>query len=240
MKAFILAAGLGTRLKPITDTIPKALVEIKGKTLLELTISELVKFGFNEIIINVHHFADQIIDYLKSKNNFDVMIKISDERDLLLDTGGGLKYASWFLNDGSPFLIHNVDIISDMDLSELYKQHINSNSVATLAVQRRKSSRYFLFDEEKKLCGWKNEKTGEVKTARESKGSVIQLAFSGVHVVSPSIFSVMPDKNVFSIVDLYLSIARQKLITYFDHTGSVLIDLGKKENLIEAGKTILK
>jgi NDP-sugar pyrophosphorylase family protein len=236
MKAFILAAGLGTRLKPFTNKKPKALVEINRKTLLEVVVAKLVKSGFDDIIINVHHFADQIVNYLKSKNNFNVEIKISDESNLLLDTGGGLKHASWFFDDSNPFLVHNVDILSDLDLNNLYKHHIENNSIATLAVQDRNSSRYFLFDEEKNLCGWKNERTGEIKTAKFTTGSIIQRAFSGIHIVSPSIFNLMPEKNVFSIVDLYLSIAQTKQIAYFDHTGSLLIDLGKKENILEAEK----
>lgn len=240
MKAFILAAGLGTRLKPITDTKPKALVEVNGISLLELTIKRLIKSGFNQVIINVHHFADQIIEFLKEKNNFGIEIKISDERDLLLDTGGGLKKASWFFDDNKPFLVHNVDILSDIDLSQLYNHHLQSNSVATLAVQSRKSSRYFLFDEKKNLCGWKNEKTNEIKIPRNPVGLLTQFAFSGIQVLDPKIFSMMPGKDIFSLVELYLSIASNHPITYFNHDNSYFLDLGKKENLIEAEKFIQK
>jgi len=238
MRAFLLSAGLGTRLKPLTDTIPKALVQINGVTLLEHIIKRLISFGFDSIIINVHHFGDQVINFLKEKNNFGVEIKISDERNQLLDTGGGLKKVSSFFNDNKPFLIHNVDILSDLNLSELYHYHLKSNSIATLAVQNRKSSRYFLFDEDKNLCGWKNEKTLETKIARQQIGSLTQFAFSGIQIINPKIFQFMPEKNIFSLVDLYLSIASKEQISYFDHTGSLFIDLGKKENLLEAEKII--
>lgn len=236
MKAFILAAGLGTRLQPITDSKPKALVEINGITLLEFTIRRLIKFGFNQIIINVHHFADQIINFLDEKNNFGIDIKISDEHDLLLDTGGGLKKTNWFFSSNESFLIHNVDILSETDLSQFYNFHLNSDSIATLAVQNRKSSRYFLFDEKKYLCGWENVKTNELKITRQPVGELTRLAFSGIHMADSSIFKLMPSETVFSIVDFYLSIASQNRISYFDHSNSLFIDLGKKENLAEAEK----
>ena len=236
MKAFILAAGLGTRLQPITDSKPKALVEINGITLLEFTIRRLIKFGFDQIIINVHHFADQIINSLNEKNNFGIEIEISDERNLLLDTGGGLKKTSRFFSSKQPFLIHNVDILSDADLAQFYNFHLNSDSIATLAVQKRKSSRYFLFDEKNYLCGWENMKTDERKITRQPVGKLTQLAFSGIHMADPSIFQLMPPEKVFSIVDFYLSIASQNRISYFDHSNSLFIDLGKKENLAEAEK----
>jgi NDP-sugar pyrophosphorylase family protein len=240
MKALVLAAGLGTRLKPFTDTIPKALVEINGTTLLELVIIKLKKAGFNQIIINVHHYADQIINFLESKNNFGIDINFSDERDLLLDTGGGLKKAAWFFNSPEPFLIHNVDILSNINLERLVSFHKEMKKISTLAVQNRISSRYFLFDEGKNLCGWKNEKSNEIKTARIPIGELKQFAFSGIQIVDPRIFQYFPDDNVFSLVDLYLSIASKEQITYFEHTDSIFLDLGKKENLAKAEKLITK
>ena len=144
MKAMIFAAGLGTRLKPLTNDKPKALVTVNGTTLLELTINKLIQHGFNEIIINIHYFGNQIIDFLKSKNNFNISITISDESELLLDTGGGLKKTAYFFNDNKPFLVHNVDIVSEINLTELYAQHLQSDAIATLAVKNRKSSRYFI------------------------------------------------------------------------------------------------
>ena len=152
MKAMIFAAGLGTRLKPLTDTMPKALVPIAGKPLLEHIITKLIAAGFDEIIVNVHHFADQIVDFLKSKNNFGIRIEISDETDLLLETGGGIKHASAFFDDGKPFLVHNVDILSNLDLSDFYQTSLKNNGLATLLVSERNSSRYFLFDDNAKLC----------------------------------------------------------------------------------------
>lgn len=240
MRAFILAAGLGTRLQPLTNSKPKALIEINGKTLLEIAITRLIDSGFDKIIVNIHHFADQIIQFLKEKNNFGIDIAISNERKLLLDTGGGLKKTSWFFDDGEPFLVHNVDILSDIDLTQLFNFHLGTSSIATLAVQKRNSSRYFLFDEKKNLCGWQNIKTGEIKSAREPIGNLSQLAFSGIHVVDPKIFPLMPDENVFSIVEFYLSIASFNRITYFDHTDSQFLDLGKKENLHEAENLLSK
>ncbi len=240
MKAFILAAGLGTRLRPLTNSKPKALIEISGRTLLELTITRLLKFRFDEIIVNVHHFADQIVQFLETKKNFGARISISYETKLLLDTGGGLKNASWFFNDNKPFLIHNVDVITDIDLAALCKYHLSSTGVATLAVQNRKSSRYFLFDKEKNLYGWKNLDTGESKLVRNNSEALEPFAFSGIQIVSPAILDWMPDRKVFSLVDLYLSVASKNRITYFDHTNSVFIDLGKKENLTEAEPIVSK
>ena len=234
MRAFILAAGLGTRLKPLTDTKPKALIEVNGITLLEHTIQKLKSYGFDQIIINVHHFSKQIIEFLEDKNNFNIEIRISNEANQLLDTGGGVKYASWFFENGGPFLIHNVDVISEIDFMQLYNLHLSENPVVTLAVQNRISSRYFLFDSEKNLCGWMNSLTKKTIFAREPIGQIKELAFSGIHIASPQIIHMMPDKDIFSIVDFYLTIASKNRITYFDHTDSFFLDLGKKENLSKA------
>jgi len=238
MKAFILAAGLGTRLKPLTDHKPKALVEINGTPLIELVINRLIRFGFDQIIVNVHHYADDIIKFLNRNNNFGIEIAISDEKDLLLDTGGGLKKAGWFFDDEKPFLVHNVDILSNIDLGILYSSHNSLNSSVTIAVQARYSTRYFLFDKEKNLCGWRNDISGETKITREFSGELTPFAFSGIHVIDPEIFKLMPDLKVFSIVDFYLTIASKYQITYFDHTSSIFLDLGKKENLIRAKELI--
>ena len=234
MKAFILAAGLGTRLQPLTNNKPKALVEINGVPLIEITIKKLIDSGISSIVVNVHHFADQIKLFLKSKNNFGIEIKISDESDLLLDTGGGLKKAAWFLENEKSFLVHNVDILTDFPLNKLFDAYNKSGKIAALAVQKRKSSRYFLFDEEKNLCGWQNIKTDETKITRSPIGELTQFAFSGIHAANSSILKLMPEQKVFSLVDFFLNIASQNQITYFDHTGSTFIDLGKKENLLKA------
>ena len=229
MKAMIFAAGLGTRLRPITETMPKALVEYKGEPLLKHVILRLEKYGFTEIIINVHHFAEQVVDYLVANNNFGIQIEISSERDELLDTGGGLKKARHFFDD-EPFLLHNVDIISDISLSDLYKFHYNSNASVTLAARDRVSSRYLLFDGENRLSGWESIKTGEKIVVREDK-DLKRLAFSGIHVIDPKIFGLMPDKNVFSIIEFYLDIAaNEKILAYHDDL-SFWQDIGKIENL---------
>ncbi|MEJ5351120.1 MAG: nucleotidyltransferase family protein [Melioribacteraceae bacterium] len=233
MKAFILAAGLGTRLRPLTNAKPKALIELNGIPLLEIIIKRLIKFGFDKIIINVHHLAEQIIDFIEKKK-FEAEIHISDERDLLLDTGGGLKKASYFFDEDIPFLIHNVDILSDIDLKDFYEYHKKQNAIATIAVQKRKSSRYFLFDNESNLCGWKNSKTSEVKIIRSTSSQLKEFAFSGIHVVNPDIFKYFPSNDVFSIIDFYLAVAVEKRITFYDHSNNFFFDLGKKENLQQA------
>lgn len=164
MKAMIFAAGLGSRLKPLTDTMPKALVPVAGRPMLEHVILKLKASGFTEIVINIHHFGEQIIDFLKANNDFGLTLHISDERDLLLDTGGGIRKARrFFENSDEPFLVHNVDILSDMNLKELYDFHLRNGSVATLLASRRKTSRYLLFDAEQRLCGWINKDTGQVR-----------------------------------------------------------------------------
>src|SRR5690606_32019928 len=154
MKAMIFAAGMGTRLKPLTDTIPKALVPVGGKPLLQHIIEKLKRFGFNEIIINIHHFGQQIIDFVQENNSFDIRIEFSDEREQLLDTGGGIKKAAWFFDDNKPFLVHNVDILSNIDLQELYHFHLKNNTIATLLCSIRQTSRYLLFDTDNHLRGW--------------------------------------------------------------------------------------
>lgn len=233
MKAIIFAAGLGTRLRPLTDTRPKALIEINGVPLLEIAVRNLIKNGFLEIIINVHHFGEQILDFLKTRDNFGINIAISDERDFLLDTGGGLKKAAWFLRD-EPFLAFNSDILTDMDLKAFYEFHNRSNALATLAVRDRESSRYLQFDPENKLCGWKNIKTGEVRTSRDA-GSPRNLAFSGIHVMHPDIFKLMPDENRFSIIDVYLEAAKKYDILAYPHDEDLWLDVGKPDALKKAG-----
>lgn len=229
MKAMIFAAGLGTRLKPITNEKPKALVEINGISLLEITINKLIRFGFNEIIINVHHFADQIISFIK-QCSFDADIHLSDEKEVLLNTGGGLKHAQWFFDDGKPFLLHNVDIITDLDLKTFYDSHLTNNSIATLAVRKRESSRKLLFDENDLLCGWKDVKKDKLKISRDSKEKT-ELAFSGIHVIDPKIFKYFPLREVFSIIDFYLDVSKSEKIKAFRHDETSWQDVGKLEDL---------
>lgn len=234
----IFSAGLGTRLRPLTDNKPKALVEIDGEPMLGRLIKRLIREGFNELIINVHHQADQIIQFLHEQNDFGVSIRISDERAILLDTGGGLKNAQDFLADRQPFLAHNVDIFSDMDLSALMDHHQRHEPLATLVVRDRESSRYLLFDDLMRLCGWENVITGERILARRTE-IIHRYAFSGIHVISPKIFSLISEEGVFSIIEVYLRLAGEHTILAYSENESLWIDLGKKEGLIEAEKFFL-
>lgn len=234
MKAMIFAAGLGTRLKPLTDNIPKALVQLEGIPLLEHVITKLITIGINEVIINVHHHAEKIIDFLKSKNNFNIRIEISNEIDLLLDTGGGLKKAAWFFNDGHPFLVHNVDVISDIDLENLYISHIQSNALATIAVRNRPTNRYFLFDSNLNLGGWENRASGEKRITKKSSEKMTPLAFSGIQIISPRIFDLMTEDGKFSITNTYLSLSTYNIIKGYRHDTGSWIDMGKPQSIAEA------
>lgn len=239
MKALIFAAGLGTRLKPITDNLPKALVPIGGKPLLEHVIIKLKNAGFDQIIINVHHFPDQITDFLRGKNNFGIRIEISDERDHLLDTGGGIKNTQHFFADGKPFLVHNVDILSNVNLNELYKFHCTQQDVlSTLVVNKRETFRYLLFNEKNSLCGWINEKTNETKPLPNLNPlEYNKLAFSGIQIISPVIFDIMKKYDgKFPIMDFYLQNCQtQKIIGYVPENLK-MIDVGKLNVLDEAEK----
>jgi NDP-sugar pyrophosphorylase family protein len=227
MKAMIFAAGKGTRLEHLTKHTPKALVKTGDITLLEHVIRKLKQAGVTEIIINVHHFYDQIIDFIE-KNNFGLKICFSIEEDALLDTGGGLKKASWFFDDGKPFFIHNVDVISDINLQEMYDFHCKENAMATLAVRNRTTQRYFLFDKNNHLCGRENLKTNECILLPDSppKTELNRLAFSGIHIVSPQIFDYMPTKDIFPITELYLNISPCKILAY-QHDYGNWEDMGK-------------
>jgi NDP-sugar pyrophosphorylase family protein len=236
MRAMILAAGLGTRLKPLTDSTPKALIKIKDFTLLELQIRKLTSEGFDQIIINVHHFAEQIKNYLKQNNFFNCSIEISDESEELLDTGGSLKKASHFFSDGKPFLVYNVDILSNIDLNKLMEFHLASPSIATLAIQERKSSRKFLFDDKMILCGWENKRSFEKIISHTSQTILTEYSFSGVQIVDPGIFKYFPNKDVFSLIELYLAAAKKEKIIGYIHNEDLWIDIGKLENLDIAEK----
>lgn len=228
MKAMILAAGLGTRLKPLTNSKPKALVNYQGSTLLDRSINFLIAQGIDEIIVNVHHFGDQIIKHL-SKSKYNVPIHISDESSKLLDTGGAIKNASHFFNDD--FLLYNVDVISEIDIQDLANYHKKSESMVSLVVRDRETSRYLLFDENLRMCGWENRKSGERIIKRESK-TMNPLAFSGIHMINPSIFSKIPEEwEVFSLIDLYLLLCSDyRINAYLDET-KIWLDIGKPEHL---------
>jgi len=236
MKAMIFAAGTGTRLRPLTNIIPKALVKIGDTPLLEYAVKKLLNYGFGEIIINVHHYPEKILEFLKANNNFEANISISDESDLLLDTGGGLKKASAFFAEDEPFLLYNCDIITDLNLRQLYDYHLKQNALCTLAVRKRETSRYLLFNSDNILCGWENKRTGEVKHARESETELYPIAFSGIHIMSPEAIKLLPDKKVFSLIEFYLMIANNHIIRGFDHTYSKWADIGKPSVLEEMQK----
>jgi NDP-sugar pyrophosphorylase family protein len=238
MKAMILAAGLGTRLRPLTDTRPKALVELSGRTLLEITLTRLRTFGVTEVIVNVHHFADMVIDYLKSNKNFGMRIEISRE-DVLLDTGGGLKKAAgFFLEDSSrldePFLLHNVDVISNIDLRRMLQFHRENNALATLAVQSRDTSRPLLFNGQLQLSGRRVGPDQEPEIVRPS-AHLDPLAFSGIHVISPRLLPMLTEEGVFSIIPSYLRLSAQgEKILAFRADQYYWRDLGRPADLSQA------
>lgn len=231
MKAMILAAGLGTRLRPLTNDRPKALIEMSGRTLLEIVLARLREFGIREVIINVHHFAEMIVDYLKVHDNFGMRIGISRE-EVLLDTGGGLKRAAhFFAGDDEPFIMHNVDVISNIDFGKMLEYHLAAQALATLAVHDRVTSRYLLFDENLQLCGrrsTKNQSDKIVRAVQETKA----LAFSGIHMISAALLDKMKEEGVFSIIDSYLRLAeRGEKILAFRADEYYWRDAGRVENL---------
>jgi NDP-sugar pyrophosphorylase family protein len=238
VKAMILAAGLGTRLRPLTNHRPKALVEIAGRTLLQITLERLRSFGVREVILNTHHFADQMQDYLAAHANFGMRVEISRE-DELLDTGGGLKHAAWFFaNSDEPFLLHNVDVLSTIDLAAMVRFHREQNALATLAVQDRPTSRYLLFDRDGLLCGRRAGLDGTPELARAVE-AVQALAFSGVHVLSPRIFPKLTEDGAFSIIDAYLRLAGTgERIAAFPADAYYWRDLGKPESIAQAAHDI--
>ncbi len=234
MKAMILAAGLGTRLRPLTNDRPKALVEVAGKTLLEITLRRLRQFGVGEVIVNVHHFADMVVEYLQNKGNFGMRVEISRE-DVLLDTGGGLKKAAWFFQGSDePFILHNVDVISTIDLHRMMQFHQQSKALATLAVQDRQTSRYLLFDAQNRLCGRRAGSDGKLETVMAAP-EMQALAFSGVHVISPQLLALMTEEGMFSIIHTYLRLAGSgENICAFRADEYYWQDLGKPENVAQA------
>jgi len=242
MKAMVLAAGLGTRLRPLTDARPKALVEVAGHTLLEITLARLRSFGIREVIVNVHHFADTVAEYLKKNGNFGMHVGVSRE-EVLLDTGGGLKKAAWFLLQAGgdlqePFVLHNVDVISTIDLERMVQFHRENRALATLAVQNRETSRYLLFDEQGQLCGRRAGRDREPEMVRAAAHAQA-LAFSGVHVISSRFLSMIEEEGVFSILKPYLRLsARGEKILAFRADEYYWRDLGKPENVAQAEEDV--
>jgi len=242
MKAMVLAAGLGTRLRPLTESRPKALVEVNGRTLLEITLARLRSFGISEVIVNAHHFAEMIVAYLEANQNFGMRVQVSRE-DVLLDTGGGLKKAAWFFREKAtsshePFLLHNVDVISTIDLRRMVQFHEQAQALATLAVQDRKTSRYLLFDEQSQLCGRRSgdgQQLEMVRPATQPKA----LAFSGIHVISPRLFARMTEDGAFSIVTCYLRLAAAgEKIAGFRADEYYWRDLGTADHIAQAAQDL--
>ena len=261
MKAMIFAAGLGTRLKPITDTIPKALVPVCSQPLLKHLIDKLIASGFTSIVINVHHFAEKIREYVANNNNFGVEILFSDESDLLRETGGGIRHAAPLLEGNEPFLVHNVDILSNLNLEDFYEAHMAESisidtPLATILVSERETARYFLFDKSNNLVGWMNKLSGEVKSPYTElqrkpsdnfdcekflrENSLKKYAFAGTHIISPEIFRLMegwPEK--FPIVDFYLQMADKYIIKGYVKNDLKMVDVGKLDSLDEAEEFLL-
>ncbi|MEI7828533.1 MAG: nucleotidyltransferase family protein [Prolixibacteraceae bacterium] len=233
MKAFILAAGLGTRLFPYTSDKPKALVELNGVTLLERAIRKVHELEISETIINIHHFGNQIVDFLNEKHYFNLPITISDEGDQLLDTGGAILKAHSLLGDDEPFLVYNVDILSSIDLKALNHYHIQKAGIATMAVRERSTDRYLVFNPEMRLSGWRNVKTGE-EILTEGNTLLHNLAFSGIQIVDPKIFPLITETGKFSVIQLYLRLAKEQYIFGYHDPSEHWMDLGKPDQLIEA------
>ena len=230
MKAMIFAAGMGRRLGKITETMPKALVDVNGKSVLHHAVERCFSYGFDDIIINVHHFADMVEKEVSRLNSMGFRIAVSDERDMLLENGGGLYKAKWFF-DNNPFLLYNVDIVSDFDLSALYRLHIKKKGLATLAVRHRPGKRFIMIDNEGRLRGWKNVETGEEILAGVSNSENLEvIAFSSMHIVEPEIFNYMKE-GVYSMIDLYLELAVKHPVYTLKHDEGYWVDVGTPESL---------
>jgi len=234
MKAIIFAAGRGSRLGKITDTRPKALVEIGGITMLEHAIQNLKKHSVNEIIINVHHFADQIEEFLKMKRNFNIRLEISNERENLLETGGGLIKASWFFDDKNPFLTYNVDILTNLDISSMVKFHTASDALVSLAGKIRETQRYFISDQNHRLCGWENIKTGESINSLDIEGKAERVGYSGISIMSPRIFELIVEKGAFTLTPVFLRLAGKHRLMVYRHDNDYWTDIGSPKRLKEA------
>ena len=235
LKAIIFSAGLGTRFKPWTDSHPKALALVNGKSLLQRNIEYLQEYGVKDVVVNVHHFPEQIIEAIKKNNGWGSNIFISDETDELLETGGGLMKAKQFLDGDKPFISLNVDILTNLNLNKLMAFHQQHKPLVTFGVTNRKSSRVLLFDENNRLCGWKNLQTGETKLAID-KPNLKEMAYSCVVIYEPEIFSLIKQEGKFSIIDSYLDLAAEHVILGYDHSGDKLVDVGKPESVAIAEK----
>lgn len=233
MKAMIFAAGLGTRFKPWTDKHPKALALVNGKSLLQRNVEYLQQYNITEVVVNVHHFSDQVIDAVKKNNGWGSHISISDETDEVLETGGGLLKAKNLLQNEEPFITLNADFLTNLNINNLLAFHKNKQALISFGITNRKTSRNFLFDENDRLCGWRNNTTGQEKIA-VPKNNLKEMAYSCVVVFNPQIFELIPQRGKFSLVDTYLSLAAQHPIYGFDHSGDKLVDVGKPESVAVA------
>lgn len=229
----IFAAGLGTRFKPWTDRHPKALAVVNGKSLLQRNIEYLQRYGITDVVVNVHHFADQIMEAVEKNKGWGSHISISDERDEVLETGGGLLKARPLLDNGEAFITINVDILTDLNLKRLLDYHRDYKPLISFGVTERPTSRYFLFDEYDRLCGWRNKKTGDERIPVPKEG-LVERAYSCVVVFEPTVFSLIRQRGKFSLVDVYLDLAKDHLILGYDHTGDKLTDVGKPESIAVA------
>ncbi len=227
----ILAAGYGTRLKPLTDSMPKALVPVLGKPMIEWIIDKLISSGFTDIVVNVHHFSRMMKGFLSEMGFPDARIMISDESHQILDTGGALFHARPLLSDGNPFLVHNTDILSDISLNELFDWHCRNQNDVTLAVRNRKTSRSLLIDRNGLLKGWRNNVTGDVIMAPDADSNLIPVAYSGIHVAGPSVFSLMGEEKVFPLIPYYIRLAEKYKVAVYFHDEGTWIDMGNREGL---------
>lgn len=238
MIAMILAAGLGTRLKPWTDAHPKALAVVNGKPVLQRNIEYLQQAGIQKVVVNVHHFADQIMAAVQANNGWGAEVLISDETDEVLETGGGIRKAVPLFGDATDVLVMNADILTDMNLQAFMQAHASNKADATLAVSNRSSSRCFLFDLQHQLVGWRNKNTGETKLP-VATDTPVEKSFSGIHIINESIFRYMPFEGKFSMVDVYLQLCATYRIQSFDHSGSKFIDIGTMEKLAQAAEMFI-
>lgn len=234
MKAMILAAGLGTRLKPLTNRKPKALVDVGGFTMIELAIRYLKKYGFREIIINVHHFADQIIEYINSKEQFGIDISFSDESEQLLDTGGAIVHASSYFNGKDPFLVMGADVLTNLDLSAMIKYHLKRKPLVTMAVKDRDTSRSLMFDKNMQLKGWRDNRSGETKGSRINEADYA-LGFSVIQIIQPEIFRLIEEKGAFPIMELYLRLMETQKICGFRHDKDIWLEFGRTDRIAAYG-----
>lgn len=236
MIAMIFAAGLGTRLKPFTDKHPKALATVNGKSLLQRNVEYLLHQNITEIVLNVHHFPEQIIDAITKNKGWGANIHISDESNEVLETGGGLKKAAkTLLSHNSDIVLLNVDILTDISLQKMHEQHIRSHSLATLAVSDRPTSRYLLFNSDMQLCGWENTLTGEKKTMRNESG-LVRKAFSGLQIIGPTFLNLIHKEGKFSIIEIYLELCKTQIIQAYTEENTRFIDVGKPESILLAEK----